>query len=126
MNMRKLLLTVLLATTCTALFAQKLDDVKDKVGKKKYDEAKEKIDKELGDPKAQSNSEAWFYKAKIYYNLAKTKPDDVTLLPAALDAMAKYMELEAKQPEGKRMVLSTFENHETFYNLYTDYYKSGV
>src|SRR5215213_6570942 len=126
MNMRKLLLTVLLATTCTALFAQKLDDVKEKIGKKKYDEAKEKIDKELADPKNQANSDAWFYKAKIYYNLSKAKPDDATLLSTALDASKKYLQMEEKQPEGKRLLLSTLENHETFYGVYTDYYKTGV
>lgn len=124
--MRKIFFTVLLTTSFSALFAQKLDDVIDKVTKKKYDEAKEKIDKEMADPKNQSNSEAWFYKSKIYYNLAKAKPDDVTLLPVALEAMKKYMQLEEKQPDGKRMIRATFEANETFFNIYTDYFKSGV
>jgi hypothetical protein len=122
----KLLFTAFLALSCTALFAQKLDDVKEKVGKKKWDEAKEKIDKELADPKNQSNSEAWFYKSKIYYNLSKTKPEDVTLLPGSLDAMKRYLELESKQPEGKRMIMAAFEGNETFFNIYTDYFKAGV
>ncbi|MGZ5189595.1 MAG: hypothetical protein ACXWCZ_01175 [Flavisolibacter sp.] len=124
--MRKFLFTVLLATSFTALFAQKLDDVAEKVSKKKYDEAKEKIDKELADPKGQANADAWFYKAKIYYNLSKTKPDDATLLPAALDAMKKYLQMEEKQPENKRMLRSTFEANETFFNIYSDYFKTAV
>src|SRR4051812_7961111 len=122
----KLLLTAFLLVSSTALFAQKLDDVKEKVTKKKWDEAREKIDKELADPKNQSSSDAWFYKSKIYYNLSKSKPDDVTLLPASLDAMKRYLELESKQPEGKRMILSTFEGNETFFNIYTDYFQEGV
>src|SRR5688572_2645500 len=125
-DMRKLLLTALLATSFTALFAQKLDDVAEKVNKKKWDEAKEKIDKELADPKGQANADAWFYKSKIYYNLSKTKPNDATLLPAALEAMKKYLQMEEKQPEGKRMIRATFEQNETFFSIYSDYFKSAV
>ena len=42
--MRKLLITVLLAVSVSGLFAQKLEEVQEKISKGKYDEAKEKID----------------------------------------------------------------------------------
>src|SRR3982750_1633442 len=101
-TMRKLVVTLLLAASFTGLYAQKLDDVKEKVDKQKWDEAKEKIDKVLADPKGQNNSDAWFYKAKIYQNLAKAHPEDTALYSQSFDAMKNYLRLEEKQPEAKR------------------------
>ena len=123
--MRKLLLALLLAASATGIYAQKLDDVKEKIQKNKWDEAKEKIDKAMTDPKASGNSEAWFYKAQIYHNLSKTNPDP-SLSVAALDAMKTYLKLEEKQPEGKRHLFSTLENHRTAFEIYTDYFKAGA
>lgn len=123
--MRKLLLALLLAASATGIYAQKLDDVKEKIQKNKWDEAKEKIDKAMTDPKAATNSEALFYKAQIYHNLSKTSPDP-SLSAAALDAMKNYLKLEEKQPEGKRHMFSTLENHRTAFEIYTDYFKAGA
>lgn len=124
--MRKLVLAVLLAASFTGLYAQKLDDVKEKIEKQKWDEAKEKIDKAITDPKAQGNAEPWFYKAKIYANLAKTHPDDSTLFPAAFEAMKNYLKLEEKQPENKRYLLSTLEGNKTVFDFYSESFKSGA
>ncbi|MGZ3880833.1 MAG: hypothetical protein ACXVBF_05825 [Flavisolibacter sp.] len=124
--MRKLVLALLLAASFTGLYAQKLDDVKEKVGKQKWDEAKEKIDKAMQDPKAQGNSEAWFYKAQIYHNLAKAHPEDATLAPAAFDAMKNYLKLEEKQPENKRYLLSTLEGNKTVFDFYSESFKAGA
>jgi hypothetical protein len=125
-TMRKLVLAVLLAASFTGLYAQKLDDVKEKVDKQKWDEAKEKIDKAMTDPKAQNNADAWFYKAKIYQNLAKIHPDDASLTPAAFDAMKNYLKIEEKQPENKRYLLSTLEGNKTVFDFYTDNFKTGA
>lgn len=124
--MRKLVLAVLLAASFTGIYAQKLDDVKDKVGKQKWDEAKEKIDKVMTDEKAQNNSEAWFYKAKIYQNLAKTHPEDSMLMPQAFDAMKTYLKLEEKQPENKRFLVSTIEGNKTVFDFYSESFKAGA
>jgi hypothetical protein len=124
--MRKLVLAVLLAASITGLYAQKLDDVKEKVDKAKWDEAKEKIDKAMTDPKAQNNSEAWFYKARIYHNLAKAHPEDISLSPAAFDAMKNYLKLEEKQPENKRFLLSTLEGNKTVFDFYSESFKAGA
>jgi hypothetical protein len=124
--MRKLVLALLLAASFTGLYAQKLDDVKEKIEKQKWDEAKEKIDKAMTDPKAQDNSQAWFYKAKIYQNLAKAHPDDATLAPAAYDAMKNYLKIEEKQPESKRFLLSTLEGNKTVFDFYSENFKSGA
>jgi hypothetical protein len=124
--MRKLVLAVLLAASFTGLYAQKLDDVKEKVDKNKWDEAKEKIDKVLADPKNQNSADAWFYKAKIYQNLAKAHPEDVTYTPAAFDALKNYFRIDEKQPETKRFILSTLEGHKTAFDFYSAGFKSGA
>lgn len=124
--MRKLVLAVLLAASVTGLYAQKLDDVKEKVDKQKWDEAKEKIDKAMTDPKAQNNSEAWFYKSKIYANLAKVHPEDSTIVPVAFDAMKNYLKLEEKQPENKRFLISTLEGNKTVFDFYSENFKTGA
>jgi hypothetical protein len=124
--MRKLVLAVLLAASFTGLYAQKLDDVKEKMDKQKWDEAKEKIDKAMTDPKAQSNSEAWFYKSKIYANLSKIHAEDSTLVAVAYDAMKNYLKLEEKQPENKRFLISTLEGNKTVFDFYTENFKTGA
>ena len=124
--MRKLVLAVLLAASFTGIYAQKLDDVKEKVDKQKWDEAKEKIDKAMADPKNQSSSDAWFYKAKIYNNLAKIHPEDASLYPAAFDAMKNYLKMDEKQPENKRYLLSTLEGNKTAFDFYSEAFKTGA
>jgi hypothetical protein len=124
--MRKLILGALLSLLFSGLYAQKLDDVKEKLQKQKFDEAKEKIDKVMADPKNQSNSEAWFYKAQTYMGLANTHPDDPAMKAQALDAMANYFRLEEKVEEKKRNLMSTFEGNRTAYGIYSAYFKAGA
>lgn len=126
--MRKLLLIAGLAFAVSTSFGQKLeklDDIKEKVQKGKYDEAKEKLDKVFENPQAASSSEALFYKAVVYHNLAKTK-NDSTMSAAALDAMKKYMQLEQGKPDGQRALLSTLENNKTIVDLYQTNFNEGV
>jgi hypothetical protein len=124
--MRKLVVTLLLAASFTGLYAQKLDDVKEKIDKQKWDEAKEKIDKVMADPKGQNNSDAWFYKAKIYQNLAKAHPEDTSLYSQSFDAMKNYLRLEEKQPEAKRNLLLTLDGNKTLVNFYSENINAGI
>ena len=94
--MRKLLLSLLLAVSFSGVFAQKLDDIQEKIEKKKFGEAKEKLDKVLADPKHQNNADAHFFKAVIHYNMSLENPAE---LPVALEAMKKYFELEQSKEE---------------------------
>ncbi len=121
--MRKLLLSLLLAASFSGVFAQKLDDIQEKIEKKKFGEAKEKLDKVLADPKHQNNADAHFFKAVIHYNMSLENPAE---LPVALEAMKKYFELEQAKEESKRMLRSTFEGHKTAFAIYSDYFRSGV
>ena len=121
--MRKLLLSVLLATSLTSAFAQKLDDVQEKISKGKYDEAKEKIDKALADPKNANNANAWYYKGKIYAELARQDSTGTLTYDAAkeaFDAFKKYQELDAKN------VMMTLEQNVGLFSLFDMYYNQGV
>src|SRR4051812_14913349 len=96
-TMRRLFFTVLLIASGTALFAQNLDDVQDRISKNKYDEAKEKIDKVLADPKGQKSANAWYYKAVIYNALSKdSTKDNSAYRKEAFDAYVKPQELDPK------------------------------
>ncbi|ANE49586.1 hypothetical protein [Flavisolibacter tropicus] len=123
--MRKLILSALLVAATSSLFAQKLDDIQDKIGKKKYGEAKEKVDAALNDPKNQSNADYWFAKAQVYNNLAQEK-QDTTLQAEALTAIQKYFQLESGKEESKRALKSALEGHKTAFDIYSNYFKSGV
>src|SRR5437764_2445885 len=97
--MRKLLLFVVLATFAPSIFAQKLDDVQNMMSKGKYTDAKAAIDKLLSDPKNQNDPKAWYYKGKIYAELARQDSIGVlTYDPSreAFEAFKKYQQLDPK------------------------------
>jgi len=121
--MRKLLLSVLLATSITTVFAQKLDDVQEKISKGKYDEAKDKIDKVLADPKNATNANAWYYKGKIYTELARQDSTGSLAYDAqkeAFDAFKKYQELDTKN------TMMILDQNVGLFSLYDLYYNQGV
>lgn len=121
--MRKLLVTVLLAVACSGLYAQKLEDVQEKISKGKYDEAKEKIDKFLADPKNQSNANAWYYKGKIYAELARQDSTGSLSYDAAgeaFNAFKKYQELD------KKNVMMTLDQNVGLFQLYDLHYNQGI
>src|SRR5215203_3038432 len=121
--MRKLLLSVLLATFITSAFAQKLDDVQEKISKGKYSEAKEKIDQILADPKNHTNANAWYYKGKIYAELARQDSTGSLTYDAskeAFEAFKKYQELDTKN------VMMTLDQNVGLFTLYDLYYNQGV
>jgi hypothetical protein len=121
--MRKLFLTVVLSASIGGVFAQKLDDVQEKISKGKYDEAKEKIDKVLADPKNATNASAWYYKGKIYAELARTDTtgklgDDAGI--QAFEAFKKYQELD------KKNIMMTLDQNVGLFQLYDMYYNQGI
>lgn len=124
--MRKLLFIVGLTLTVSASFAQKIDDVKKDIAGGKYADARTKIDQIANDPKNASNSDAQFYKAVVYHNLAKQSPADSTLSIAALDAMKKYLKMEEGKPDTQRDLLSKIENYNTVIDMYRTSVNQGV
>ena len=120
--MRKLLLTGLLAASFAG-YAQKVEDVEEKYSKGKYDEAKEKIDKIMAEPKNQNNSKAWYWKGKVYTELARLDSTGSLTYDAgkeAFEAFKKYQQLDAKN------ILMTLEQNLGLFQLYDLYYNSGI
>jgi tetratricopeptide (TPR) repeat protein len=126
MVMKKFLLTTLLAATGLSLFAQKLDKAKDLFNAKppKLAEAKTEIDNVLADPKNAKNSEAWYYKAKIYNAvsndnaLAASAPDARW---TAFEALKKYTETD-----DKKEILLQIDQYKPIMDIYQNYYKVGA
>lgn len=124
--MRKLVLSALLIATFNCVFAQKLDDVREKIEKGKYDEAKEKIDKVLADPKNQGSADAWLYKAQVYAELSKANAKDTSLAGGAFDAINRYVAIEGSKDESKRFLMSKLQGHRTFFDVYSSQFKAGA
>jgi hypothetical protein len=105
------------------LFAQKVEDVEEKFSKGKVDEAKEKIDKIMADPKNKDNSRAWYWKGKVYTELARL--DSTNTLPydaaaEAFDAYKRYQALDQKN------LLMAIEQNVGLFQLYDMHYNKGI
>lgn len=124
--MRKLVFAALFTTASFSIgYAQKDDcskDVQEKFAKGKYDEAKEKIDKCLADPKNQSQSALWYWKGNVYSQIAKNDTLNKLSFDAANEAFIaykKYQELDAKN------VLMTLEQNLGLFMLRDVYANKG-
>jgi tetratricopeptide (TPR) repeat protein len=128
--MKSFFLTLFFAASTLVLYAQKLDKAKDQYKNKKLTEAKTEIDNFLAVEKNQKNSEAYFYKAKIYGSIA-ADPALSKTYPEARDqayaAIKTYLDLEKQvKEESKRYLLLTVENRAPLVDLYSGYSKDGA
>ncbi|HUR11349.1 MAG TPA: hypothetical protein VM012_08265 [Flavitalea sp.] len=128
--MKSAFLTIVFAAATLALSAQKIDKAKDQYKAKKYTEAKTEIDNFLANEKNQKNSEAWYYKSKIYVAIANDPALSKTIPDArdqAYTALKTYLDLEAQvKDETKRNLLLTVENRQPLVDLYSGYSKDGA
>ena len=115
--MKRMLLSLLLAGTCSGLFAQSVDKAKDLLKANKFIEAKDEIDKALLTEKYQKNAEAWYVKVKIY-NTIGTNPQLKSQYPDALidalDALKKYT-----QYDDKKLILLTTDGYRPINTIYS-------
>lgn len=120
--MRKLVFFAFMVASGFTLYAQNLEDVQEKINKRKYGEAREKIDKVLADAKGQKNANAWYWKAVTYYGLSadSTLADNKEYLKESFDAMVKYYEMDPKN------LLGTLEQNLTILQIYDSYYNAGI
>jgi hypothetical protein len=121
--MRKFLLTGLLAVTVSGLFAQKLSEVKEKIAKDKYDEAKEKLDKVLQDPKSASNPEAQYYKGKVYLHYAALDSADQLQYNAVNESFSGYKRTLEIDPEYPLMKI---DQNIGLFQLFDIQYNKGI
>ena len=121
--MRKLFFAAVLAATATVGYAQDLKDVQEKISKGKYDEAKEKLDKFLADPKNAANANAYFYKAQIQKYYAQTDSAGTLNYDAskeALDAYKKTLQIDPKN------ALMTIDQNLGLFQLFDMHYNRGI
>lgn len=119
--MRKLFFTAFLFASGTALFAQNLDDVQDRISKQKYGEAKEKIDKVLTDAKGQKSANAWYYKGVVYNELAKDSTQDNSAYRLeAYEALKKSQELDPKN------IMGELEQNWRLFDIYNYYLNTAI
>jgi hypothetical protein len=119
---------IFIFSLCLALgsssFAQSLDDIGKLMDKAQFAAAKTAIDKYLGDAKNASNSDAWYYKGRIYNSLSRdaatAKADAYSLKESAFDAFKKHQDLDKKD---MRMKL---ESYNSYLDLYLGLYDLGA
>ncbi|MGG9971718.1 hypothetical protein ACQ33O_07975 [Ferruginibacter sp. SUN002] len=122
--MKKIVLLISIVWAGTA-HAQKLDDIREALGKKEIDYAgaKEMVDKYLANPKNAAKSDGWYYKGYIYNGLSKgeaTKGLCADCRMEALEAFKKYQELDPKN------ILLKLEFNGSLFDLYNGYFDLGA
>jgi tetratricopeptide (TPR) repeat protein len=121
--MKKIFLIVLLATTGTGLFAQKLEKAKDLLKSNKLADAKTEIDKVLADPKNEKNAEAIYTKAKILSAIA----NDNNLSAQTPDARLQSFELVKKYVSmDEKLLFLTLDNYKPVNDAYQGFFKAGA
>lgn len=121
--MRKLFFAAAMAAMATVSYAQDLKDVQEKISKGKYDEAKDKLDKFMADPKNANNANAYFYKAQIQKYYAQTDSAGTLNYDAtkeSLDAYKKTLELDPKNP------LMAIDQNLGLFQLFDMQYNRGI
>lgn len=121
--MRKLLLSVVFAALISTAFSQKIEDIQGLYSKGKYTDAKAAVDKFLSDPKNQNNATAWYYKGKIYAELARQDSANTLTYDApkeAFEAFKKYQQLDPKN------VFMLADQNVGLFQVYDIYYNRGV
>ncbi|HUQ97454.1 MAG TPA: hypothetical protein VM010_07305, partial [Chitinophagaceae bacterium] len=119
--MRKLVFTAFLFASTTAVFAQNLDDVQEKISKQKYADSKVSIDKVLSDAKGHKNATAWYYKGVIYNELAKdSTKDNSAYRKDAYEALKKGQELDPKN------VMGELEQNWRLFDIYNFYLNNAI
>jgi hypothetical protein len=122
--MKKYLLAIALLVAFYAVQSQDLKSISINVTLKKFDDAKNDVDKFLGVEKNAAKPEGWYYKAFIYNAVArdpkKTVAESKPLNTDAFVALKKYAQIDAKAP------LTKEEKNSTLFNIYYSFYDLGI
>ncbi len=122
--MKKICLVILLGFSVMAGSAQDLESIKEMINKSQFKEARVGIDKFLSNSKNANQSEAWYYKGRIYNSLSldKTIPDSshYNLKNEAYAALRKYQELDPKD------IWLKLEEYGSYLDLYAGFYDLGA
>jgi len=121
--MRKLFLAAAFAAIVSGTYAQKLEDVQEKISKGKYGEAKEKLDKFFEDPKNANNANAFYYKGVINNYFAQTDSAGTLSYDAANEAFNAYKKALELDPKN---ALMTIEQNMGLFQLFDLHYNKAV
>ena len=121
--MRKLFLSAAFAASLTISYAQDLKDVQEKISKGKYDEAKEKLDKFMADPKNANNATAYYWKGKINTYYAQTDTAGTLTYDAAGEAFTAYKKTLELEPKNVSM---TLDQNIGLFQLFDMHYNRGI
>lgn len=104
--MRTLFLTAAFAASFSLASAQDMKDVREKIEKGKYDEAKDKLDKFMADPKNANSAEGYYYKGVIQTHYAQTDSAGTLGYDAAKEAFDAYKKTLEIDPKNVQMALN--------------------
>lgn len=122
--MKKIYFLILLGFSVMAGSAQDLETIQEMINKSQFKEAKTGIDKFLSSTKNTSQSEAWYYKGRIYNSLSLDKaiPDSIqyNMKNEAYAAFRRYQELDTKD------IWLKLEGYGSYLDLYAGFYDLGA
>ena len=121
--MRKLFFIAAFSASITFSYAQDLKDVQEKISKGKYDEAKEKLDKFLADPKNANDAGAYYYKGIIQGYFAQTDSAGKLTYDASQEAFNAYKKALEIDPKNKYMML---DQNLGLFQLFDMHYNRGI
>ncbi len=122
--MKKITLWVVMAFVASTGWAQNLEQINDLMAKMKFKEARVGIDKYLQDAKKANDSEAWYYKGRIYNSLSRdsTVPQS-DLFNLRSEAFASFKKNQLLDPKDIYLAL---EAHVSYLDLYFGFYDLGA
>ncbi|MFZ1530111.1 MAG: hypothetical protein WAT19_15265 [Ferruginibacter sp.] len=122
--MKRIFILSLFAISSLYTGAQDIDAIAEMYNKKQYKEAKTAVDKMLADAKNANNSDAWYFKGRIYNALSQDaavpKSEAISLKTAAFEAFQNAQKFD---PKDMRMKLETYTS---YLDLYLGLYDLGA
>ncbi|MBL7751870.1 MAG: hypothetical protein JNN29_10805 [Chitinophagaceae bacterium] len=124
--MQKFTLTALLAFFAVMVFGQKIDDIKEAIGKQDWTKAKDMVDKYMANEKSMKKNEGiWYYKSVVYNEVSKDAALAGLLNGAdgkweAFEAYKKHLEIDPKN------ILGTLEQNVRLFDIYNGYFSLAV
>ena len=121
--MKKLFIAAFFILSQISGFTQDLEDINDLLGKNKYQEAKDAIDKYLQNHKKEKDAEAWYFKGRIYNSLSQQ--ENMDLSQSYNLKVESYLAFKKNQSIDTKDIRMIFEGHNSYLNLYSGFYDLG-
>lgn len=121
--MKKLLLFAMFAGTMQLLHAQDLKKVQTTYLLNKYEDAKTEIDKVMADPKQNTKTEAYYWKAKIYAGVYKNEALRAKFPTASKDADEAFKKYMSADPT---FAMIKEKGAEGYFDMYATAFTTGV